>query len=639
MVNITPCQRLVSDRFPVASFVVQAPPERLFEIACATDPALFQAEQKHRRTSNNFFTTRTGGLLRAPAGQATYLLPPEQLRRFAGAQRLYYAVGSYASPRGDDPRFTVPLDAPERAPSIQVSADFTGRSLDRSRLGRRPVDARYGSSPGALVWGGDSVARRAPAPAKAEAQHAYDDGYPAELWNRPAQPVEPEAFGGAQGAPVDEPPGFEDAPAIARHGRPRATTPAPTPAPSSYRGSPPPPATRGQHHESYSSAPTATAGATEPRHAYGRPGRAVVEPEPAGFEDAPALARAGRAASAPRYGAAPAEVAAPRADAPPPVATAPMSGHDDSYQESAVDEDELPDDLPGAAVRELPSAGVPLTIPEKFKIVLTVARAESGADRYSAINADGEYNDQHHPAYQRYHIGLSWGIVQFTQRGGALGRVLQACQRRDPDRFRAVFGDASDQLLAVTTAPTEEERVQAVGGNFLWEEPWLGRFRAAGQVPAFQAAQNEVAIEGYLDPNLQFADWFGFDTDRSLAMLYDRCVNMGNGAGASFVARAVGPIRTRRQQAAALAALGKADLRAFQQDTPGLVDDGKWGPLTHAAMTAALRDLGADSPIAIPELSEMLDRLVDAARGRRFESRLRALRSSNELHDTVYELV
>jgi hypothetical protein len=46
-----------------------------------------------------------------------------------------------------------------------------------------------------------------------------------------------------------------------------------------------------------------------------------------------------------------------------------------------------------------------------------------------------------------------------------------------------------------------------------------------------------------------------------------------------------------------------------------------------------LRSLGEGSPIRIPPLSEMLDRLVQAARGRRFEQRVAALRVSPELSD------
>src|SRR6185436_127413 len=86
MHSITPCQRRISDRFPVASFVVNVPSNRLFEIVCTTDPQLLRAEYRGRRSAQNFFTSRSGGLLRAPAGHATYLVPADQLKRFAGRQ-------------------------------------------------------------------------------------------------------------------------------------------------------------------------------------------------------------------------------------------------------------------------------------------------------------------------------------------------------------------------------------------------------------------------------------------------------------------------------------------------------------------------------------------------------------------------
>ena len=38
MLSITPCRTLISDRFPVASFVVKVPDLRCFEVAYATDP-------------------------------------------------------------------------------------------------------------------------------------------------------------------------------------------------------------------------------------------------------------------------------------------------------------------------------------------------------------------------------------------------------------------------------------------------------------------------------------------------------------------------------------------------------------------------------------------------------------------------
>jgi hypothetical protein len=67
MLSITPVRARISERFPVASFVVTVPPDRYFEVACATDPRLFRAENRHARRATNFATSRLGGLLRAPA--------------------------------------------------------------------------------------------------------------------------------------------------------------------------------------------------------------------------------------------------------------------------------------------------------------------------------------------------------------------------------------------------------------------------------------------------------------------------------------------------------------------------------------------------------------------------------------------
>src|SRR5262245_53358670 len=111
MHSITPCQRKITDRFPVASFVVNVPSNRLFEIVCTTDPALLRPEYRGRRDAHNFFTSRSSGLLRASAGHATYLVPADQLKKFAGKQRLYYALASYESPRGDGVKLSIAPDA------------------------------------------------------------------------------------------------------------------------------------------------------------------------------------------------------------------------------------------------------------------------------------------------------------------------------------------------------------------------------------------------------------------------------------------------------------------------------------------------------------------------------------------------
>src|SRR6185436_11350748 len=198
-----------------ASFAVNVPPDRLFEIACATHPALLRGDHRHLRTAANFFTSRMGGLLRAPAGHATYLVPSEQLRRFAGQARLYYAVGSYRDQRGGDARFSVSPAEPQRVPFIQLSSDFSGKTLDRGRITRAPRDHRYGAGNAVLTWGGDQLAApTAAAPAPSPSPADYDDGFSPDLWTRGVDAPRPagapapsgDTFGG-------EPDGFEDAPA------------------------------------------------------------------------------------------------------------------------------------------------------------------------------------------------------------------------------------------------------------------------------------------------------------------------------------------------------------------------------------------------------------------------------------------
>ena len=282
------------------------------------------------------------------------------------------------------------------------------------------------------------------------------------------------------------------------------------------------------------------------------------------------------------------------------------------------------------------SPGVtPLTIAEKYRLILPVARLVSGDQGYTAVNADAEFNDPSHAAYQRTHHGLEWGFVLASQRSCALGRVLEACQRRDPALFRETFGPAAAELLSVTSAATPDERLRPVEGALLWQEPWVSRFRAAGDVPAFRAAQNEVAIEGALDPNLPLARALGFTTDRALAMLFDRCVQMGNGAGPRFVVDAISPLPGH--EGAALEALGFATVQAFQESVR-LRPTGRLDTSTSAAMIEALRRLGPAAPVSVPPLADMLDRLASAASGRRFARRVAALRTTPELGDTERSL-
>jgi hypothetical protein len=639
MLSITPCRRTVSDRFPVASFVVHVPPQRVFEVACTVDAQLFRPERRGQRTPENFYSSRAGGLLRAPAGQATWLLPSEQLRRFAGQRRLYFSVASFADAAGSSPEFTTGPHEIERAPWMSLSPDFTGRTLDRSLLRRTSgADPRYGAPGAGLIWGGDRSWSAPPAPpATIAGQQGYDDGYPDELWTRttesdPADP--PDETMSAQG----EPPGFEDVPALRdaeeaeaygrrSYGRrappvqrnlaepPGLEHPPPRSAPQPARlGG----AVQGARSVGTAREPPGAADPDElrrPQAAYG----GSAHSEPPGVEEPRELR--GR-----RYGdGAPAAQVTPAMPAPAAAKPSPVPpGVDDEY------EDELGPDGEG----ELPEGYLAssLSILDKFRLAQPTAQLESGGD-YTCVNPDGEFNDPTHSAYQRTHYGLHWGLMQLNQRSGALGRALVACERRDPIKFREAFGPERDRLLRAITADDEEARVRPASGQLVWQDPWLSRFREAGRIPEFQAAQNEVAIEGYFDPNLGFASALGFDSDRALAMLYDRCVDLGNLGGRKFVIEAVSPLKDDASVQSALKALGHDSPQSLQGSL-GLAQSNTLGPKAHAALLQALRGLGATSPVKVPDLPAMLDALVAASRGRRFENRVAQMRNSTLLSDT-----
>jgi hypothetical protein len=194
-------------------------------------------------------------------------------------------------------------------------------------------------------------------------------------------------------------------------------------------------------------------------------------------------------------------------------------------------------------------------------------------------------------------------------------------RQRDAAKFRELFGPDSDELVRVTTqkgpsgrrvAGGRSVRVQPVAGADIWSEPWASRFRAAGAYPPFQAAQNELAVRMFVDPMLGFAACFGMVTERALAMVVDRAIQQGIAGARKWLVAAIGPIRSDALRQQALGALGLPGIREFQQAS-GLHADGAFGPLTHAALTGALRRLGPASPVPVPTRDQNMDAIVARA--------------------------
>jgi hypothetical protein len=124
--------------------------------------------------------------------------------------------------------------------------------------------------------------------------------------------------------------------------------------------------------------------------------------------------------------------------------------------------------------------------------------------------------------------GVSYGILQWTQKSGSLGRLLRSMAATDPVAFGRLFGASWAKLLEVTGRAS----LEPVDGVVLWAEPWVSRFVAAGRWPAFQQAQARVAAESeYMAGAVEIARTLGVASERALTLYYNRTVHQGS-AGA-----------------------------------------------------------------------------------------------------------
>jgi hypothetical protein len=663
-VRIVANRRQIDNRFPVLGFTVYAGDGRYFEVWLATEASLLDPANASRRTAATFYSSREdSGLLQATGPSSVYMVPSAVLGLFANAtprpSAIYYNLVAYTNEQGTDPAYAVaPAAVSIAAPSVQMSPDFRGETLSAlstslSRLHRVGGSAARASA----LSNGNGSSGGAPANGQTDAAEG-EDGYSSPLESLPAPAPQPLSY----------PARLLSASPPYSYARP-ANGPNLNHQPGSISNGPP----KGAAYEAPAAAAALTADDWDYSDGYedvagsinGAPAQASSYGDAAelgdddpfdedgfSFEGYAARNRGAMALSS-RY----------PAGAPEPVSLEGGDFYDDGYGDGPPPaeydwdhEDQLAYqslDDPASAPAATAEQRVPLTIDEKLRIISQVAQFESSSAAYSAINADGEYAGrfnrpgENHPAFGKWHVGLSFGIIQFTQDSGVLGDLLRMMRDRDDAKFREVFGPDADELVRVTNLPGEPSRrmpdgrsarCQPIGGADLWEEPWLSRFRAAGKHPPFQAAQNELASRTFIDPMLPFAAWLGLDTDRALVTVIDRAVQLGPNGARTWIMQAVGPITTPALREQALTALGHADIRSFQRATAGLDDDGDFGPWTHAAMVAALRRLGPASPVSVMDRDQMLDAMVRVSASRRWGHRLAKLRTSADFTDTVYDL-
>src|SRR3954463_10457857 len=117
--QIRPNRLDVNDRFPMLGFTIRpdGAPQRA-EVAIATEPSLLGAQGKARRTSSNFYSSRAGGALNIPRGEAVYVVPPEVLARLVGAEPL--SSGLATAPAGNGAAYQVAAMPTESSPYISL---------------------------------------------------------------------------------------------------------------------------------------------------------------------------------------------------------------------------------------------------------------------------------------------------------------------------------------------------------------------------------------------------------------------------------------------------------------------------------------------------------------------------------------
>lgn len=690
-IQIIPNRRQIDNKFPVLGFTVKTGGLPYFEVIVTTDRQLFAPEKSAERNAANFFSSRqaAGQLQSTSSNDSVYIVPASVLNSFAQSNpkpsAVYYTLIAYQDPSGGGASFACSIETlVNSAPSVEVAPSFTGQTLSKvlgiSTDSLRRVESYVGSASASATSYPFSDNQFSRAHAAETDEGEGEDGY--SLMNSASGAM---AFEDGEEETDYSQDGYES------HEREAAQSYDHDYSSNGHRAMSSDEENTGDDYEDgfedelgYVRETPARMqesifpeGASEPNALYDEESEYYGDESSLSYGDEDDYAAqslsAGGDDSRYEYAGSPSGLSHNGFNYKNNGHSA--QSYSDDYNFSAGQEFDSEEDYGedygepyagetayaerGRASARAADTGEDGTsiaaerrIRARKKVVEAIAKFESGGSKnpYKAINADTEFSSlKWHDAYQKYHIGLSYGIVQFTQDGGALGKLLKLMRERDKDAFVRILGggdaNLAQQLINVTTASGASSsqaqggrsaRVQPVGGADLWVEPWKARFEAAGDHVPFQSAQNELANSEYLEPILQFCQWLGLDTDRAVAMVYDRAVQMGVAGAKKWIAGAVGPVSTSALQLQALKALGKKDIKEFQQGVDGLEADGKWGPTTHAAMVSALRAPGASSPIPIPTREQMMDAMVRNAAGKFWEHRVKGLRSSGAFSDEVF---
>lgn len=672
--RITPLHDPLDKRHSDLSFSVDTGSRPRFRVLVARDRALFAPEQAGARNASNFYDSQREGLLSFDGPPCFYLMPRGALHAMLPAPRLYYTLIAYADESGTGAVYAhAPESLVREAPSVTIDSTLTGTLglMFGTPVGRLlRVDAVQawsqafdeagedlgGSTPETVGLAADD-GEDLPAPTADQVSAAFDDGFDGDE-AEPAYAASDEDSYSESDSDSDQDYGYDDGYANAASARAADGDLRPLrQEAASYDdddGGPGSGAAAYDEpdgaHESYDdgfgrSGSLAQSGRQSAPQVHAYEEQAEDEPygdEQAGYGDAQAYS--GDALREGIPGMLPDE----DADG---AHTAQAGEHDEDEVDIEASAqaygDDAGDGYAHGHAQDNEPARVPFDIAACKAILARIMPFESGSEGFARVVDDGEFAGRFgtsHPAYQRFHMGLTFGGFPFVQESGTLGQLLVLMRERDRATFNSLFPEA-DTMIAVTTAADGarawqsadgfSQRLRPVGGQRLWQEPWLARFRRAGQHPPFQAAQNELAASLYVQPVIPVCRQIGLDSEQGLAMAIDRAVQMGADGALGWVLECATPVETGAMKQAALVRLGAGDLQTFQA-AQKLPPTGTWDVATHAALIAAMR---ASSNSASPVLgcNEIVAAMLRHAQGTPWVERIKRIRDASA-PDRLFQL-
>jgi len=127
--------------------------------------------------------------------------------------------------------------------------------------------------------------------------------------------------------------------------------------------------------------------------------------------------------------------------------------------------------------------------------------------------------------------GISFGILQWSQKPGQLHKVLEACSTREPTEWSRIMGD--NTILDYTAKPNGglDARGYAIDTAFeLTKDPWKSKLQALGASLPMQRVQLDLASETYRAELDRETGYAGKTTsERGFAFLLDLANQFGPG--------------------------------------------------------------------------------------------------------------